>query len=61
VTSKRAVKFEFKRANWCKFQNFETMYNEVYEEIVRGVIAMLEINIKVKLSKEGLIVEHGHG
>jgi len=35
------------------------MYNEVYEEMVRGGIAM-KLNTKVKLSKEGLIVEHEH-
>ena len=60
VTSKKAVKFESKRADWCTFQNFETMYNDVYEEMVRGGIAM-KLNAKVKLSKEGgLIVEHAH-
>ena len=35
------------------------MCNEVYEEMVRGDIAMKAIT-KVKLIKEGLIVEHAH-
>ena len=33
------------------------MYNEVYKEMVRAGIAM-KLNKKVKLIKEGLIVEH---
>ena len=59
VTSKKAVKFDSKRADWCTYQNFETMYTEVYEEMVKGGIAN-KLNSSVKLSKEGLIVEHTH-
>jgi hypothetical protein len=39
IKSKRAVKFEVKRAEWCTYQNFKMMYNEVYKEMVKGGIA----------------------
>jgi hypothetical protein len=49
------------RADCCIFQNFETMYNEVYEELVRGSDCHEAERKKVKLSKEGLVViDHAH-
>jgi hypothetical protein len=38
IKSKKAVKFDSKRADWCTYQNFETMYKEVYNEMVKGGI-----------------------
>jgi hypothetical protein len=40
VKAKKAVKFDSKRADWCTYQNFELMYNEVYEAMVAEGIAM---------------------
>jgi hypothetical protein len=59
IASKKAVKFDSKRADWCTYNNFETMYNEVYEEMVKGGIAW-KLNSSVKLNKAGSIVEHTH-
>ena len=39
IKSKKAVKFESKRADWCTHHNFSIMYREVYEEMVKGGIA----------------------
>ncbi|KAI2506247.1 hypothetical protein MHU86_8182 [Fragilaria crotonensis] len=39
IKSKKAVKFESKRVDWCTYHNFSTMYQEVYEEMVKGGIA----------------------
>ncbi len=39
IKSKRAIKFESKRAEWCTYANFEEMYNKVYKEMVKGGIA----------------------
>jgi hypothetical protein len=32
IKSKRAVKFEAKRAEWCAYENFSEMYDHIYEE-----------------------------
>ncbi len=39
IKSKKAVKFESKRADRCIYHNFSIMYREVYEEMVKGGIA----------------------
>lgn len=56
IKSKRAIKFESKRAEWCTYANFEEMYNEVYNEMVKGGIAT-ELATEVFLDKQGKIVE----
>ena len=42
VTSKKAVKFDNKRAEWCTYMNMKGMYNEVY----------------ISLASTGLAVKH---
>jgi hypothetical protein len=32
IKSKPAVKFEAKRAEWCTYENFSKMYDNIYEE-----------------------------
>ena len=44
IKSKKAVKFESKRVDWCTYHNFLTMYQEVYEEMVKGGIATKQID-----------------
>ena len=38
VTAKRGVKFESKRADWCSYDNFKAMNEQVYKEMVAGGI-----------------------
>lgn len=57
VKAKKGVKFDAKRADWCTYLNFETMYNNVYSEMVEGGIAE-RLDNPVWLNKEGQIVEH---
>jgi len=40
ITSKKAVKFDTKRAEWCTYQNLEEMYNEVYSHLVASGLAV---------------------
>jgi hypothetical protein len=56
ITSKRAVKFEAKRAEWCTYDNFKCMYDGIYREMARGGIAN-ELAKAVFLDKQGEIVE----
>ena len=56
VKSKRAVKFDYKRADWCTYANFLMMYREVYKEMVKGGIAV-RLDDKVYMTKEGEAVE----
>lgn len=39
IKSKKAVKFDFKRAEWCTYRNFKVMYDEIYKEMEKGGIA----------------------
>ena len=52
VKAKKGVKFDYKRANWCTYPNFELMYIETYKEMVKGGIAE-ELDEEVWLNKEG--------
>ena len=52
IKSKKAVKFDPKRADWCTYQNFQTMYKEVYNEMVKGGIAV-KLPSNVFLNKKG--------
>ena len=53
VTAKRGDKFESKRADWCTYNNFEAMYEQVYKEMVAEGIAV-EFPNKEWLNKEGV-------
>ena len=57
VEAKRGIKFDTKSADWCTYLNFETMYNEVYNQMVMGGIAR-KLDVPVWLNKEGQIVEY---
>ncbi len=56
ITGKKGVKFDHKRAEWSTFQNFNDMYNSIYEQISHGGIAN-EREMAVKLNQEGKVVE----
>jgi hypothetical protein len=56
IRSKRSVKFEAKRAEWCTYENFSEMYDHIYEAMVKHGIAS-KCNTKVKLDKAGDIVD----
>ena len=43
MKAKAAVKFDNKWNEWCTHQNFESMYKEIYKEMVaRGIAIKLE-------------------
>jgi hypothetical protein len=56
VKSKKSVKFDYKRADWCTYANFLMMYREVYKEMVKGGIAV-RLDDKMYMTKEGETVE----
>ena len=56
IRSKRGVKFEAKRAEWCTYDNFVQMYEEVYKQMVACGIAS-KVDRKVHVDKSGNIVE----
>ena len=57
LASKKGVKFESKRADWCTYREFKTMYNEIYEQMVEKGIA-IKLLQKRFLSKGGEVVEN---
>ena len=59
IKCKKAVKFDSKRADWCTYQNFKVMYDEVYKELVKGGIAtkLAETEGAILFNKKGDIVE----
>ncbi len=59
MRSKRAVKFEAKRAEWCTYDNFLQMYEEVSKEMTDCGIA-LKLEAKAHVDKRGNIVEFKH-
>jgi len=40
ISSKRAVRFDTKRAEWCTYQNLKEMYDEVYTSLVSSGLAV---------------------
>jgi hypothetical protein len=58
IKCKKAVKFDNKRAEWCTYQNFKVMYDEVYKELVKaGIASMLPATEDSKhFNKKGEIV-----
>ncbi len=43
IRSKKAVKFEAKRAEWCTYDNFSTMYDEIYKQMaIRGIASKVD-------------------
>jgi hypothetical protein len=39
ITSKKAVRFEIKRDDWCRLENFADMYDRVYNKLVQSGMA----------------------
>jgi len=48
INTKRAVKFDSKRDDWCTFDNFEKMYQGVYA-------AMVKSNVAIKLPEKTMV------
>jgi hypothetical protein len=40
ISSKKAVKFDTKRAEWCTYLNMKEMYDEVYTSLVDSGLAI---------------------
>ena len=60
IKCKKAVnKFDSKCADWCTYQNFKVMYDEVYNELVKGGIAtkLADTEGATLFNKKGVIVE----
>ena len=57
IKAKRGVKYDSKCSDWCTYQNFETMYTEVYSEMVASGIAM-KLDSPMWLNKAGDIVNY---
>ena len=57
VKAKRGgVKFDVKRSEWCTVQNFQQMYEDVYEELSKTVIAT-KLGQPAWFNQEGSIVQ----
>jgi len=56
ITTKKGVKFDSKRADWCTYKNFEVMYQEVYEQMVECGVAT-KLDDEVWFNKAGDIVD----
>ncbi len=56
IKEKKGVKFDSKRADWCTYQKFQLMYDEVYEIMVAAGIAA-KFDDPVWFDKLGNIVE----
>jgi hypothetical protein len=56
LTTKKAVRFDSQRDDWCSVQNFEAMYEEVYEAMVESGVAS-KFDEEQFLDSEGNIVE----
>jgi hypothetical protein len=39
ITSKKSVRFESKRDDWCRLENFDGMYDGVYEKLVQSRVS----------------------
>ena len=57
VRGKRLVKFDAKRAEWCTHDNFQTMYDTVYNEMVTGGIAE-KLDVEVMHDRKGETVNN---
>jgi hypothetical protein len=56
IRSKRSVKFEAKRAEWCTYENFSKINNHICNAMVTKGIAS-KVDTKVLLGKKGSILE----
>ena len=56
INSKRAVRFDSKRDDWCTMENFEKMYRGVYAALVNANVA-IELEEEVFIKLDGTITE----
>ena len=57
INSKKAVRFDSKRDDWCTYENFEKMYNGVYKAMVDARVA-IELEEEVFVKVDGTITEN---
>jgi len=60
ITSKKAVRFDSLREDWCSVQNFQVMYDEVYEAMVGSGVA-IKLDEEVHVDELGCIVSDENG
>ncbi len=60
ITSKKAVRFDSMREDWCSVKNFEVMYEEVYEAMVGSGVAV-KLDEEVYVDAEGNVVDEQYG
>ncbi len=56
INTKRAVRFDSKRDDWCSYENFEKMYSRVYSAMVRSNVA-IELPEKVMVTLDGRVTD----
>ena len=56
INSKRAVRFDSKRDDWCTIENFEKMYKGVYAAMVDAKVA-IQLEEEVFVKPDGTITE----
>jgi len=55
LSTKKAVRFDSQRDDWCTLENFSFMYKEIYAKMVESRVA-IELDKEQWVSKEGIIV-----
>jgi hypothetical protein len=60
ITSKKAVRFDSLREDWCSIKKFEIMYEEVYEAMVGSGVA-IKLDEEVHVDSLGAIVTEENG
>jgi hypothetical protein len=60
LKTKKAVRFDSNREDWCTYGNFETMYNVVYQNMVKSRVA-IELEEEVMLKSDGAITKKPRG
>ena len=57
LKTKKAVKFDAKRDDWCTYDNFVAMYDGVYAAMVKSGVA-IELPNEVKVTLDGTITDN---
>jgi hypothetical protein len=58
ITSKKAVRSNSKRDDWCRLENFDDMYDGVYNKLVEsGVAEVLEHEVWRDMHNNGVLTE----
>jgi hypothetical protein len=56
ISTKKAVRFDSLREDWCSISNFEVMYHEVYEAMVQSGVA-IKVDEAVFVNADGNIAQ----